>query len=94
MFSGTLAGDVDPFQEARNSEIDIQWAYRLGYSRSEWKRVQTQVSVRYSNRYASIADNQTDLRSLTKAANAGHQSQFYVFLDENPMLAGARTEGR
>ncbi len=77
--SGTLAGDLDHARKTRNSEADIQWSYRLGNSRPDWKRVQSQFSIRYGNRYAFVSDRFANSVNLTKLQTLNINLSFAFF---------------
>jgi hypothetical protein len=64
--TGTLAGDSAQTKKTRNAEVDAQWSYHLGHSWSDWKRIQTQVSIHYANRYGRIIDNLARFSNLTR----------------------------
>lgn len=66
MVSATMAGDVQQTNERRNAEVDCQWTYRLVYDKGSTRKVQSQLLVRYANRYASTVDNLFGVRGLTK----------------------------
>jgi hypothetical protein len=51
-FSNTIAGDHARTNGSRNTELDTEFTYRAGFERSGLKKVQTQMSVRYADRYA------------------------------------------
>ena len=77
--SATMAGDLRHDRKSRNAETDIQWSYRLGFGRSEWKRIQSQVSIRYANRYARISDNLAGFSSLTRLQTLNVTLSFSFF---------------
>ena len=66
ILSGTMGGDLKQISQSRNGEVDLQWSYRLGRDRGEWNRVQSQVSIRYANRYARVSDALFGIDNLTK----------------------------
>ena len=66
ILSGTTSGDLKQLNRSRNGEVDLQWSYRLGYSKGEWNRVQTQVSIRYANRYSRISDALFGFNNFTR----------------------------
>lgn len=79
LVSGTLAGDVQQTSERRNAEVDCQWSYRLAYDKGNIRKVQSQLLVRYANRYASTIDNLFGVRGLTKiqTLNVGVSVTFF-----------------
>ncbi|MCI0352432.1 MAG: hypothetical protein L0Z53_23695, partial [Acidobacteriales bacterium] len=79
ILSGTMGGDLKQVSRSRNGEVDLQWSYRLGYEKGEWNRVQSQISVRYANRYARISDALFGFNSLTKFQTLNITLTFTLF---------------
>lgn len=72
-FSVTLAGDLGNLSDARNVELDAQWAYNFSYGEKKFKKFSGQFFVRFANRYGDTIDRQFFLNSINKAQtfNAG-----------------------
>lgn len=64
--SNTIAGDRAQTSGSRNTEFDTQFSFRAGRERERWQKVQTQVFVRYANRYARSHDLLFNLMNLTR----------------------------
>lgn len=77
IFSGgssfTLAGDTGNLSDARNGELDAQWAYNFSFGEKKFKKISGQFFVRYANRYGDQIDRQFFLNSINKTQtfNAG-----------------------
>ena len=71
--SNTIAGDRAQTNGSRNTEFDTQFSYRVGIDRGELKKVQTQMFIRYADRYARSHDLVFGTTNLTrvKIFNAG-----------------------
>jgi len=71
--SNTIAGDRERTNGSRNTEFDTQFSYRVGIDRGELKKVQTQMFIRYADRYARSSDILFQTFNLTrvKILNAG-----------------------
>jgi hypothetical protein len=71
--SNTIAGDRARTNGSRNTEFDTQCSYRVGIDRGELKKVQTQMFIRYADRYARSQDLVFQTFNLTrvKILNAG-----------------------
>ncbi len=54
--STTVAGDTGNFNDARNVEFDVQWAYRFTLGKKKFRKLDTQFFIRYANRYGSTVD--------------------------------------
>lgn len=63
----TIAGDRAQTNGSRNTEFDTQFSYRVGLDRGELKKVQTQMFVRYADRYARSRDSVFGSFNLTRA---------------------------
>jgi hypothetical protein len=77
--SNTIAGDRAQTNGSRNTEFDTQFSYRVGLDRGELKKVQTQMFIRYADRYARSRDSAFSTFSLTRAKviNAGVNVTFF-----------------
>jgi hypothetical protein len=77
--SNTIAGDRAQSNGSRNTEFDTQFSYRVGLDRGELKKVQTQMFIRYADRYARSRDTTFSTFSLTRAkiVNAGVNITFF-----------------
>jgi hypothetical protein len=77
--STTFAGDVTRFNQNRNLEFDMQWAYQFSAGKDRFKKVQSQAFIRYANRYASSRDRVFNLNNLTKAQTLNIGLSFTFF---------------
>jgi hypothetical protein len=77
--SNTIAGDRAQTSGNRNTEFDTQFSYRVGLDRGELKKVQTQMFIRYADRYARSRDTTFSTFNLTRAkvVNAGVNITFF-----------------
>jgi hypothetical protein len=77
--SNTIAGDRARTNASRNTEFDTQFSYNVGINRGELKKVQTQMFVRYADRYARARDSIFGTSNLTrvKIFNAGVNVTFF-----------------
>jgi hypothetical protein len=77
--SNTIAGDRAQTNGSRNTEFDTQFSYRVGLDRGELKKVQTQMFIRFADRYARSRDATFSTFSLTrtKLVNAGVNISFF-----------------
>ena len=77
--SNTIAGDRAETSGSRNTEFDTQFSYNLGIDRGELKKVQTQLFIRYADRYARSHDIVFQTSNLTriKIVNAGVNITFF-----------------
>ena len=71
--ANTIAGDRAQTNGSRNTEFDTQLSYRIGIDRGELKKIQTQIFIRYADRYARSHDLifQTFNQTRVKILNAG-----------------------
>jgi len=78
-WSNTVAGDRAQTNGSRNTEFDTQFSYKVGLDRGELKKVQTQMFIRYADRYARSRDATFNTFSLTrtKIVNAGVSFTFF-----------------
>ena len=72
--ANAIAGDHARTSGGRNTELDTQFTYRAGIERGDLKKVQTQMSIRYADRYARNHDlsgstNLTRLQIVTARLN-------------------------
>lgn len=77
--SNTFAGDRAGTNDNRNTEFETQFAYRVGIEGSGLKKVQTQIFVRYADRYARQRELLLGLTNLTrvKILNGGLNVTFF-----------------
>ena len=77
--SNTIAGDRAETNSSRNTEFDTQFSYNRGIDRGELKKVQTQLFIRYADRYARSHDFVFQTSNLTrvKIVNAGVNITFF-----------------
>lgn len=77
--SNTIAGDRASTNGSRNTEFDSQFSYRIGREGGGWKKVQTQMFIRYADRYARSQDLVFQTSNLTrvKIVNAGLNVTFF-----------------
>lgn len=54
--STTVAGDTGNFNDTRNAEFDVQWAYRFTLGKKKFRKLETQFFIRYANRYGNTVD--------------------------------------
>jgi hypothetical protein len=64
--STTLAGDAAETKRNRNIEFDTQWAYRFGFEKDRFRKMQGQFFIRYANRYARARNFPISLNDLQK----------------------------
>jgi hypothetical protein len=64
--STTLAGDDAETSRSRNLEFEVQWSYRLAVERGRFRKLQSQLFVRYANRYTNTRDRLFDANNLTR----------------------------
>lgn len=77
--STTLAGDTNNFNDSRNSEFDVQWAYRFSFGKEKFKKVDTQFFIRYANRYGDTIDRQFFVNSFNKTQTFNAGLTFNIF---------------
>jgi hypothetical protein len=65
-FANTIVGDRARTSGSRNTELDTEFTYRSTFERSGLKKVQTQMSVRYADRYARNHDVLFSITNLTR----------------------------
>ena len=77
--SNTIAGDRTKTNGSRNTEFETQCSYNVGIDRGELKKVQTQMFIRYADRYARSHDSILATSALTrvKIFNAGLNLTFF-----------------
>lgn len=77
--SNTIAGDRAQLSGSRNTEFDTQLAYHFGLGRHDWKKVQTQMFIRYADRYGRTSEILFGITNLTrvKIVNAGLTLTFF-----------------
>jgi hypothetical protein len=71
--SNTIAGDRARTSGSRNTEFETQFSYKAGLERGGLKKIQTQLFIRYADRYARAHDVIAHTSNLTrvKIFNAG-----------------------
>ncbi|HMP64211.1 MAG TPA: hypothetical protein PKD11_01380 [Pyrinomonadaceae bacterium] len=83
IFSGgisfSLAGDKGNQNDARNAELDLQWAYRFAFGSKKFKKLDTQFFIRYANRYGSTIDRVFFVNSLNKTQVFNFGLTFNIF---------------
>jgi hypothetical protein len=77
--TNTIDGDRAQTSGSRNTEFDTQFSYRMGAERGGLKKVQSQIFIRYADRYARSRDIVFGTASLTRAQifNAGVNVTFF-----------------
>jgi len=77
--TNTIAGDRAQTAGSRNTEFDTQFSYRMGAERGGLKKVQSQIFIRYADRYGRSRDIVFGTSSLTRAQifNAGVNVTFF-----------------
>jgi hypothetical protein len=77
--ANTIAGDRARTNDSRNTEFDTQFSYRIGIDRGEMKKVQTQLFIRFADRYARQQDFLNSFTNLTrvKTVNGGVNITFF-----------------
>jgi hypothetical protein len=77
--SNTVAGDRARTNGSRDTEFDTQFAYHVGLERGGLRKLQTQMFIRYADRYARAHDLVFQTSSLTrvKIFNAGVNLTFF-----------------
>lgn len=78
-FSFTLAGDTANLSDARNGELDAQWAYNFSFGEKKFKKLSGQFFIRYANRYGDTIDRQFFLNSINKAQTFNAGINFNIF---------------
>ncbi len=77
--STTLAGDVQNFNDSRNAEFDVQWAYKFGFGKEKFKKLDTQFFIRYANRYGDTIDRQFFVNNFNKTQSFNMGLTFNIF---------------
>lgn len=77
--SNTIAGDRAGTNGSRNTEFDTQFSYRVGIENGGLKKVQTQLFIRYADRYARRRELLLGITTLTrvKILNGGLNITFF-----------------
>ncbi len=77
--ANTIAGDRARTNDSRNTDLDTQFSYRVGVERGGLKKVQTQLFIRYADRYARRQEFLLGSSSLTrvKLLNGGLNITFF-----------------
>jgi hypothetical protein len=77
--ANTIAGDSARTNNSRNTEFDTQFSYRIGIDRGEIKKVQTQLFIRFADRYARQHDIPNGFTNLTRlqTVNGGLNITFF-----------------
>lgn len=65
-FSTTIAGDRANTFDSRNLEYDAQLSYKFGFGKEKFKKMNTQIFIRYANRYGSRFDRLFLLNDFNK----------------------------
>lgn len=77
--STTLAGDTNNFTDARNSEFDVQWAYRFTFGEKKFKKMEAQFFIRYANRYGNTIDRIFFVNNFNKTQGFNFGLNFNIF---------------
>lgn len=74
-----LAGDRANTSDTRNAEFDVQWAYKFGFGKEKYRKMEVQFFVRYANRYGESRNHVLFLNSFNKfqGFNAGLTFSFF-----------------
>lgn len=77
--SNTIAGDRARTNDSRNTEFDTQFSYRVGIEHGGLRKVQTQMFIRYADRYARQRELLLGITNLTrvKILNGGLNITFF-----------------
>lgn len=77
--STTLAGDTQNFNDSRNAEFDVQWAYKFSFGKKKFKKMEAQFFIRYANRYGDTIDRVFFVNNFnkTQSFNAGLTFNFF-----------------
>jgi hypothetical protein len=77
--TNTIAGDRAQTSGSRNTEFETQFSYRIGAERGDLKKVQSQIFIRYADRYARSRDIVFETSNLTrvKIFNGGINVTFF-----------------
>lgn len=77
--TNTIAGDRAETSGSRNTEFDTQFSYSVGIKRGDLKKVQTQMFIRFADRYARSRDIVFGTANLTRVQifNAGINVTFF-----------------
>jgi hypothetical protein len=79
-FTTIGAGDLARTSRSRNIDFDTQWSYRLSReNENRFKKVQTNLFVRYANRYLHSRDSVFGLDNLTKLQTFNTGLNFIFF---------------
>jgi hypothetical protein len=77
--SATRIANVVNTANSLSTEADVQWSYRLAVEKSKYRKVQTQLFVRYSNRYAYTRDSIFAISNLTRSQSINGGLNFIFF---------------
>lgn len=77
--STTLAGDTNNFNDSRNADFDVQWAYKFGFGKEKFKKLDTQFFIRYANRYGDTIDRQFFVNNFNKTQSFNMGLTFNIF---------------
>jgi len=77
--SATRIANVVNTSNSLSTEADIQWSYRLAVEKSKYRKIQTQLFVRYSNRYAYTRDSIFTISNLTRSQSINGGLNFIFF---------------
>jgi hypothetical protein len=77
--ANTIAGDREETNGSRNTEFETQFSYRKSMERGGLRKLQTQMFIRYADRYARSRDLVFQTSNLTrvKIVNAGLNVTFF-----------------
>lgn len=77
--STTLAGDTNNFNDSRNLEFDVQWAYKFNFGTKKFKKTEAQFFIRYANRYGDTIDRQFFVNNFNKTQAFNFGLNFNIF---------------
>jgi hypothetical protein len=79
LLGATSEGDLAGSSESRNLDYDLQWSTLFKRWQDHYAKVDGQIFVRYTSRYARSVDHVFVLESLTRqqALNAGFRVTFF-----------------
>lgn len=78
-FSTILAGDTRDLNDTRNFEFDMQWAYKFGFGKEKFKKLEAQFFIRYANRYGDARDRLFFINSFNKTQAFSMGLNFNIF---------------
>lgn len=75
----TIAGDRGNLSDNRSGDISLEWSYKLGFGKENFKKVEAQFFIRYNNTYGEQRDNIFFINNFNKrqAFNFGLTFNFF-----------------